>query len=241
MKIAIFSDTFTPQVNGVSLTLERLITHLEKEKIDYRLFAPQLKGSFSSGCIHPIISIPFFMYPECRLSVPYAPGVKKELEAFKPDIVHIATPFNVGLTGLYYAKKLGIPTVGSYHKHFDRYLEYYNLQYFSKWTWKYMKWFYQSFEKTFVPSYQTKAELLHHGFQNISIWSRGVDCTKFHPCSNEVDIKKWYGIEQPFLLTYVGRLAPEKDLAFIPPPLSLEELELLWHHVHPLHLPCKDW
>ncbi|MGP4074268.1 glycosyltransferase family 4 protein [Halobacillus sp. K22] len=225
MKIAIFSDTFTPQVNGVSLTLERLINHLENEKVHYRLFAPLLKGSINSNCIRLVPSIPFFLYPECRLSFPCAPGIKKELEAFNPDIIHIATPFTIGLSGLYYAKKLSIPIVGSYHTNFDRYLKYYNLPYLSKWMWKYMKWFYQPSKKTFVPSYQTRTELLHYGFHNISIWSRGVDCTKFHPSNNKVNIKTLYGIERPFLLTYVGRLAPEKDLDILieaarnlPPP-----------------------
>ena len=212
MKIAIFSDTYTPQVNGVSRTLERFVTHLEKEKIEYRLFIPYFKGSLPSDHIRPVHSFPFFLYPECRLSFPCAPRIKKDLESFKPDIIHIATPFNMGLTGLYYAKKLSIPIVGSYHTNFDRYLDYYNLQYLSKWMWKYLKWFYKDFQRTFVPSYQTRTELNLQGFQNISIWSRGVDCTKFQPSTNDINLKDYYDRKPTFLLTYVGRVAPEKDL-----------------------------
>ena len=212
MKIAIFTDTYAPQVNGVSRTLERLITHLEKEKIEYRLFIPYLKGSIPSDCIRPVLSFPFFLYPECRLSFPCAPRIRKDLESFNPDIVHIATPFNMGLTGLYCAKKLSIPIVGSYHTNFDRYLEYYNLQYLSKWMWKYLKWFYKDFQRTFVPSYQTRIELNFQGFHNISIWSRGVDCTKFHSSTNEMILKDYYDSKPTYLLTYVGRVAPEKDL-----------------------------
>ncbi|MCA1009544.1 glycosyltransferase family 4 protein [Halobacillus halophilus] len=212
MKIAIFSDTYTPQVNGVSRTLGRLIKQLEKEEIEYRLFIPQLKDSPSSNCIRPALSFPFLLYPECRLSLPSAVRIRKELTSFNPDIVHIATPFSMGLTGLYCAKKLNIPIVGSYHTNFDRYLEYYNLQYLSKWMWKYLKWFYRDFQRTFVPSYHTRTELNLKGFHNIAIWSRGVDCTRFHPSINNMILKDYDDSKPTFLLTYVGRVAPEKDL-----------------------------
>ena len=212
MKIAFFTDTFTPQVNGVAQTFQRFSEYLDKNGVDYRFFVPETEEDLFSTQIKRFTSLPFFLYPECRLALPNPIHIKKELESFHPDIMHIATPFNMGLTGLVYGKKLNIPIVGSYHTNFDRYLEYYDLQFFSKFVWRYMKWFHQPFEKTFVPSMDTKTELERNGFSNVSIWSRGVDCDTFHPYFPSTRIREQYQIKAPFLLSYVGRLAPEKDL-----------------------------
>lgn len=212
MKIAFFTDTFTPQVNGVTRTLGRLSEYLDNEGVDYRFFVPEIKDEPYSNQIFRFTSLPFFLYPECRLALPNFIHIKKELEKFQPDIFHIATPFNMGLTGLAYGNKLNIPMVASYHTHFDRYLEYYDLQFLSKFIWKYMNWFHRSFQKTFVPSQETKKEVEGKGFSNVHIWSRGVDCDKFHPNFSADRIREKYEIKEDFILSYVGRLAPEKDL-----------------------------
>ncbi len=212
MKIAVFTDTFTPQVNGVARTFQRYADYLDEKRIDYRFFVPETDEDPYYDQIFRFTSLPFFLYPECRLALPNFLHIKKELDRFQPDLIHIATPFNMGLTGLVYGKKLNIPIVGSYHTHFDRYLDYYDLQFLSKFIWKYMSWFHRSFQKTFVPSMETKKELEDKGFANVHIWSRGVDCTKFHPNFSETPIRERYQIHAPYLLSFVGRLAPEKDL-----------------------------
>jgi glycosyltransferase involved in cell wall biosynthesis len=213
MKIAIFTDTFSPDVNGVARTLKRFTDYLEKNKVPYKVFAPEGSNDhlFSSN-IHRFYSFPFFLYPECRLALPNMPYVKAELIKFKPDIIHVATPFNVGLCGLHYAKKLNIPIVGSYHTDFDQYLEYYDLQFLSKILWKYMVWFHKPLKKIFVPSEETKEQLKRHGFSNLYIWSRGVDCSQFRPNYDRMKVRKKYGIKEKYILTYVGRIAPEKDI-----------------------------
>ncbi|KGP92600.1 glycosyl transferase [Pontibacillus chungwhensis BH030062] len=213
MRVAFFTDTFTPQVNGVAKTLQRFVNYLDDQDVEYIVFAPggdhqtlnmeQIKG---------FKSVPFYLYPECRLSLPNLSTIRKQLESFQPDLIHIATPFNIGFAGLYYGKKLGIPMVGSYHTNFDRYLEYYDLNILSKWVWKYMRWFHAPFRQTFVPSEETKRDLIQRGFRNISIWSRGVDCQLFHPNYDHRVVREMYHIDEPYILTYVGRLAPEKDL-----------------------------
>jgi len=213
MKVAIFTDTFYPDVNGVAKTLKRFTDHLEKRGHGFRVFAPESTNDhLFSNHIHRFSSLPFFLYPECRLAFPNMLHVKSELIRFQPDLIHIATPFNVGLCGLHYAKKLNIPIVGSYHTDFDQYLEYYDLQIFSKLLWKYMHWFHRPFEKIFVPSHFTKEQLVDLGFRNLHIWGRGVDCQLFHPNYDKWEIRKKYNIKEKYILSYVGRIAPEKDL-----------------------------
>ena len=213
MKIAIFSDTYAPQVNGVARTFQRLESYLIEKKIEHRLFIPETKGEdLFANTVHRFTSIPFFLYPECRIALPNMLHIRKQLVEFQPDLIHIATPFNIGLSGLYYGKRLNIPMVGTYHTHFDQYLKYYDLEFFAKWTWKYLVWFHQPFLKNFVPSQDTKQELVKRGFSNLHIWSRGVDCLLFQPFYEKEMMKQKFSIDAPHVLTYVGRLAPEKDL-----------------------------
>lgn len=213
MKIAIFTDTFAPDVNGVARTLKRLTDYLEKNNYEFRVFAPEsTKESMFSSHIHRFTSLPFFLYPECRLALPNMLQVKAELQSFKPDLIHVATPFNIGVCGLHYAKKLNIPIVGSYHTDFDQYLEYYDLQFLSKVLWKYMHWFHKPHRKIFVPSNETLEQLKRKGFSKLRIWGRGVDCNLFHPNYSHDEVRDNYKIKEQFVLTYVGRLAPEKDI-----------------------------
>ncbi|MBD5795124.1 glycosyl transferase [Bacillus pseudomycoides] len=213
MRVAIFTDTFTPQVNGVAKTLDRLTLYFQKQNIAYSVFAPQhtAEDDFVAN-VNKMRSIPLkILYPECRFAFP-TPRIKRELLNFQPDIIHVATPFNMRLCGMYYAKKLNIPLVGSYHTDFDSYLQYYKIEFFSNMLWNYLKWFHSSMQKNFVPSPETLQQLTQKGFRNLYIWGRGVDCSLFHQAYNKDLFRKKYNITAPYILSYIGRIAPEKDI-----------------------------
>ncbi|MEY2194353.1 glycosyltransferase family 4 protein [Neobacillus sp. BF23-41] len=213
MRIAIFTDTYDPDINGVARTLKYFIHYLDNKNISYKVFAPDsLSNEYVSSNVRRIKSLSFFLYPECRLAFPNLSRIKSELEEFSPDIIHVATPFNMGLCGVYLAKKLTIPLVGSYHTDFDHYLKFYDLRFFSKILWKYMTWFHKPFKKLFVPSNETLTQLKCQGFVNLEVWPGGVDCQLFHPHYEKQAIREQWGISKKYLLTYVGRLAPEKDV-----------------------------
>ncbi len=213
MKIAIFTDTFYPDINGVARTLKRFTDYLDTQNISFKIFAPDTHANeYASSQIHRFKSLSFFLYPECRLAFPNLLLIKTELQNFSPDVIHVATPFNIGLCGVYFAKKCKIPLVGSYHTDFEHYLKYYDLEFLSKPLWKYMNWFHKPFQKLFVPSMETFNQLKHNGFTNLEIWPRGVDCQLFHPLYDKKTVRRKYGLSKKFLLTYVGRLAPEKDV-----------------------------
>jgi glycosyltransferase involved in cell wall biosynthesis len=217
MRIAIFSDTYAPEINGVARTLKRYTNFLERNGIEYKLFVPD---SSSPVPVVPQVkrftSIPFLLYPECRIALPNPLEVKQALEDFKPTLIHVATPFNLGLYGLHYGKKHNIPMVASYHTHFDDYLQYYHLTFFKNWIWKYMTWFHSSFDRVFVPSLSTKQKLLsqdvHH---NIDVWGRGVNHTFFSPIKRTNTIRDRFKIKERKILLYVGRIAPEKDIQVV--------------------------
>ncbi|MGJ9459710.1 glycosyltransferase family 4 protein [Oceanobacillus sp. CF4.6] len=217
MKIAIFTDTFAPDVNGVARTLKRYTEYLNENSIEYRVFAPKSssKDLFSKHVLR-FTSLPFFLYRECRLALPNLSYLKEELLSFEPDIIHVATPFNIGLCGLHFAGKLNIPIVGSYHTDFDKYLKYYDIQFLSKVLWKYMHWFHRPLKKIFVPSMDTQKQLQKQGFNNLAIWPRGVDHSIFHSNYDKHIIRNKYNIKEKYILLFVGRISPEKDVMLIP-------------------------
>ncbi|SEN72293.1 Glycosyltransferase involved in cell wall bisynthesis [Amphibacillus marinus] len=218
MKIAIFTDTFAPEVNGVAVTLERYLTYLKRKGISYRLFAPSSAKAISTEPdVQRLTSIPFLLYRNCRFTLPIYPHIKKELDKFRPDLIHIVTPFNLGLIGLHYGKSQNIPIVASYHTHFDHYLDYYRLSYFKKWLQKYLAWFHQPIRRIYVPSVETKMKLTAQQFHpQIEVWSRGVDHIYFTPKKrHQTFIREKYQITAETILLYVGRIAPEKEIEIV--------------------------
>lgn len=229
MKLALFTDTFHPQINGVARTLNRLTHYLEKNDVPHKVIMPSFEGSSNEVKTHYFFmkSLPFFLYPECRLAIPQWRALHHELNAFNPHLLRIATPFNIGLYGLRYGKKENIPMVASYHTHFDKYLSYYHLEFLSPLLWRYLKWFHSPFQKIFVPSEETRQTLITRGFTGVSIWKRGVDCDLFSPKNRGGLIREKFKITEKYILLFVGRLAPEKDLDILyeiikklPPPLN---------------------
>ncbi|TMW71803.1 glycosyltransferase family 4 protein [Alteribacter natronophilus] len=217
MRIALFTDTFTPQVNGVAKTLQRLVTYMENQSIEHEVFVPDTvheEPLFKTN-VHRFASLPFFLYPECRLAFPNLLTVRQQLHKFRPTLLHVATPFNMGLCGLRYARKYNVPFVASYHTHFDSYLKYYNLGFAMPWIWKYQRWFHEGAEKIFVPSLETRKHLLHRGFKHLELWPRGVDCDHFSPARNDGTFRQKYAIGKKHILLYAGRVAPEKDISVL--------------------------
>lgn len=214
MRIAIFTDTYAPEINGVARTLKRLTAFLQQKHIAYQVYAPQSPHDRQS---HPhevrLPSLPFLLYPELRMALPNYIQLQRSFLAFRPTLIHVVTPFNLGLLGLRLGKKHRLPLVASYHTNFDQYLHYYNLQFLENLLWKYMRWFHRPFHSVFVPSISTREKLLEQGVhQQIKLWSRGVDATRYSPVHRSNDLRQKLAPGANQLILYVGRLAPEKDV-----------------------------
>ncbi len=212
MRIAFFTDTFHPQINGVTNTLNKLDSYLDKKQIEHAFFAPSYKESNIYEKAHRFKSISFPLYPECRLSLPFYPSLSKMADKFKPDIVHLVTPLGIGVSGLRYANEKGIPKVASYHTNFDSYLKYYRLENFENLLWNYMKWFCNSNSLNFCPSNDTMGVLKSKGINNLRLWSRGVDTDIYNPCFKDMNLRRKLGLYGKIAFLYVGRIAVEKDL-----------------------------
>lgn len=214
MRIALFTDTFSPQVNGVTMTLDRLVRYWESHGVEYLIFAPDDWDQIAdSEQIRRVLSLPFPLYPECRISLSRYANIEKQLLNFKPDLLHLVTPFTLGLIGHRFGQRHKVPMVASYHTNFDQYLDYYRLPFLKKMLWSYVSWFHSHCERNYCPSTATKNVLEENGIGNVEIWSRGVDPKQYGRQFQNPRIREKYGIDRSkLLLLYVGRVAPEKDI-----------------------------
>ncbi|QMV43418.1 glycosyltransferase family 4 protein [Cohnella cholangitidis] len=213
-RLALFTDTYSPEVNGVAKTLERWIGYLRKQGIECMVFAPSRprKERTVSEAAERLVSLPFFLYPECRLALPQTGSAERKLLSFKPTVIHVATPFGTGVTGRHLAMKHGIPLMASHHTHFVRYLPFYNLQWMGKLLWRYLHWFHLPCRKIYVPSRSVLEECLADGWEGLELWSRGVDTERFHPRVDRERFLREAGMASSrFVVLYAGRMAPEKQ------------------------------
>jgi len=211
MKVAVFTDTFYPQINGVTNTLGKMTGYFEENGIEYKVFAPRYDDTFDYS-IERFYSLKFFLYPDCRIALPNLFRITQTLSKFKPDLIHLMTEFNMGITGLRYGKKYGIPTISNYSTNFSQYTDYYKLDFLKQGIWDYMKWFHNQSNITLCPSNEARNLLLQHGISNTAIFSRGIDSQKFHPIKRSDRLRKKLGIGNKTAFLYVGRVSFEKDL-----------------------------
>ncbi|MDR3566004.1 MAG: glycosyltransferase family 1 protein [Negativicutes bacterium] len=213
MKIAFFTDTYYPDINGVARTYQRLVSFLAGRGIQTEIFAPAgSECGEADPSITRFMSYNFFLYPECKIAFPNYYHIHRVLDRFKPDLIHIATPFALGLAGLKYAKAHDVPAVGVFHTNFPQYLAYYRVPWLKKMAWQYLRWFHSQLDRTFCPSTDTKKLLIRHSIPNLDIWRRGVDQNMFNPARRSLEFRRQQAIDDKKVLLYVGRLAPEKSV-----------------------------
>ena len=124
MRIALFSEVYWPMVSGVGVTLLRLVKALEGRGHELRVYSasyPIPKGYSDRPEVHRSPSIPLFLYPDVQWAFPRLRDVTEDLARFRPDVVHVATEFALGLAGLKAARQLKLPVIASAHTDYDKY------------------------------------------------------------------------------------------------------------------------
>ena len=214
MRIAYFTESLPPLTDGVARTYTRLAETLNRRKIDFRFFAPVRREESDPWRARTkrLPSVPFPLYDYYRVSIPYFQGLKRDLDAFKPDLIQVAAPTPMCIYAQDYAKRLGIPTVASYHTHFVDYFPYYGFGSMQETGWNYMRWFYNRSLATYAPSQSTQEELQARGFKNVRLWPRGINGQKFSPRHRSQALRRKCGSAKIPLLLFVGRMVGEKDL-----------------------------
>jgi glycosyltransferase involved in cell wall biosynthesis len=205
VRIALATDAWTPQTNGVVTTLEATIDTLTRLGHDVRVISPQ-----------GIPSIPAPSYPEIRLAVWPGPYVAREMKAFRPHAIHIATEGPLGLAVWRYCRHRRVPFTTSYHTRYPEYLR-------ARWpipievSYAWLRRFHGAAARTFVSSGSLNRQLSARGFKHLHLWRRGVDLKRFHPGPPHPQLAH---LPRP-IMAYVGRLAVEKNIdAFLGLPVQ---------------------
>lgn len=213
LRLALFTDTFTPQVNGVVRTLERLVAAVHERGGVARVFTVADPASTPLDQVRRYPSVSFWAYKELRLAWPSQARVREELAEFAPTLVHAATEFGVGLAGRSAARALDVPFVSSYHTNFASYAQYYRLGALARPGWAFMRWFHNSGLRTYCPTQAIIDDVSRKGFERTAVWSRGVDSARYAPRYRSDALRERIGATADTLvIAYVGRLAAEKGL-----------------------------
>lgn len=217
-RIAIFTDTFYPQINGVSNTLYQYLKFLDFHHIPYLLISPKYKDDYvkveSHMSIYRVPGMRLFFYKDTVIALPrfFKKKIYHILDEFKPTIVHNMTEFSMGHFGATYAKKRHIPYVTNFSTNFVQYLPYYKLSFLKPIAWSYFRGFHNKSQMTFTPSHETKHLLESKGFKHVELFERGIEQELFSPKHYNQTLRAKLASHETFLLLYVGRISKEKHI-----------------------------
>lgn len=221
MRIAIFTETFLPKVDGIVIVLCHFLDFLSKEGHDVMVFAPEGgPDRYADATVVGLKGFKFILYPELTLAPPLF-GIKKPLGEFKPDIIYLVNPASLGLGGIREARRLNIPLVASYHTDVPGFAARWGMAYTQKSLWAFFRQVYNQADQVYVPSNFTKNQIEAHGFERVKVWSHGVDSQLYHPSkrSDQWRVQLMGGQTDKRLLLFVGRLAAEKRIHWLLPVL----------------------
>jgi phosphatidylinositol alpha 1,6-mannosyltransferase len=213
VRIAIVTESFLPQVNGVTNSVLRVVEHLRDRGNDVLVIAPGLSGPAEYRGA-PVVRIPAVDLPvvtSLPIGVPTR-TVLKALTSFAPHVVHLASPFVVGARGLAAARRLRIPSVAVYQTDIAGFATAYGLGLGARAAWRWVRRLHTRADRTLAPSTESVRELRSHGVPRVHRWGRGVDIERFSPAHADPALRAELAPNGELLVGFVGRLAPEKEV-----------------------------
>lgn len=234
MRILFCTDTYPPQVNGVSVVTALSVQGLRARGWSCGVIAPRypagtphiFEGTLIEDDYTAIPSLPLPVYPDIRLAAPARRTVREAIARFKPDIVHSETEFVIGRLGQSEALRVGIPVTSSYHTDFARYTVSYGVPWLQGPVRRYLTAFHQRARRTFTPSAPAANDLRSLGLRDVEVWGRGVDIALFHPEKRSLALRQLHSLGHAFTFLYVGRLAAEKGVELLLDAFGALEREL---------------
>ena len=223
MRIAFFTETFLPKVDGIVTRLTRTVEHLVAGSDEVLVFCPEgAPAEFAGARVIGVPAMPLPLYPELKLALP-RPAVSDALDSFRPDLVHVVNPAVLGLGGIWLARSRELPLVASYHTHLPKYLEHYGMGMLEPLLWELLKAAHNQAQLNLCTSTAMVEELSERGIQHTALWQRGVDTDLFHPGQASPDLRRRLlgdHSDSDNLLLYVGRLSAEKQIERLRPLLD---------------------
>jgi len=214
MRVALVTESFLPSLNGVTNSVLRVVETLKTQGHEVLIVAPTSESPEHEG--FPVVTSPFVPLGGFPVAIP-TPAITQTLDRFAPDLVHAAAPFWLGGQSIAYAAKKGIPSVAVYQTDVAGYMERYGLEFAGPLLEAITAAIHRPATISLAPTQDGKDFLQRIGIDNVELWGRGVDAELFHPerrtSSRVRDLRERFAPDGERIIGYVGRLAPEKQVA----------------------------
>lgn len=217
LDIAFVTETYPPEVNGVAMTVGRLVGGLRANGHRVEVLRPRQGQDDTGGEMEsPLPGLPLPGYPGLRFGLPAGRALARRWRQRRPDLVHVVTEGPLGWSAVATARRLGIPVTSGFHTNFDRYSVHYGMGWLRPAVAAYLRTLHRRTLATMVPTAALAADLAGEGVPGVRVVGRGVDTVLFDPQRRNPVLRAGWGAagEGPVCL-YVGRLAPEKNLALV--------------------------
>ena len=218
LHVCVVTETYPPEINGVAMTLQRLVMGLTEAGHTVSLVRPRQAAHDRPGCRRSpqqmlVPGLPIPGYRGLHFGLPVGRRLQRQWESSRPDIIYVATEGPLGISAVRQANKLQIPVISGFHTNFHSYTRHYHLGFLKKIILSHLRKFHNRTNATLVPSEDLQLDLQQAGFDNVEILARGVDCRLFSPEKRDEAIRRDWGVatDVPVVL-YVGRLATEKNM-----------------------------
>lgn len=221
MKLALVTETFPPEVNGVAMTFGVIARELARRGHEVTVYRPRRDdltrlegpGEFVEVAM-PGFPIPG--YPLLRMGLPAARRLRRAWTDDRPDLVHVATEGPLGASAVSAALALKLPVTSSFHTNFHAYTRHYGFGLFNRPVLGWLRHIHNRTRCTFAPTMELCHELAALGFKNMTLLSRGVDTWQFHPSRRSPELRMKWGAEPDTpVVIHVGRMAPEKNYSLL--------------------------
>jgi glycosyltransferase involved in cell wall biosynthesis len=218
LRIAVVTETWPPEVNGVAMTLAKLVQGLSHRNHDVQLIRPRqtkTESPLNDSSLEEVLmrGMPIPRYPELKLGLPSKKTLVKTWTLRRPDVVHIATEGPLGWSALQAAKVLKLPVTSDFRTNFQSYSKHYGVGWLRKPIVAYLRKFHNATACTMVPTRELMRTLSENGFANLKVVARGVDTKLFNISKRDTSLRiSWGATENTKILISVGRMAPEKNL-----------------------------
>jgi glycosyltransferase involved in cell wall biosynthesis len=224
LHLALVTETYAPEINGVAMTLGRLVDGLAQRghrvtiiRPRQRHESPRFSVTHRLACRQVRLpGVPIPGYPQLRLGLPAARRLRQLWTVSRPDLVHVATEGPLGASAITVARRLGLPVTSSFHTNFDQYTRDYRIGWMRGLVAAWLRRVHNRTLRTFVPTRDLLARLGRAGYANLRLFSRGVDPDLFSPARRDESLRAAWGAGPGDLVVlHVGRMAAEKNYALL--------------------------
>ncbi len=223
MRVALFTETFLPKIDGIVTRMVRTLEQLRELGHEAIIFAPQNPPeSFAGFQVVKVPAVPFYpWYPELFLGLP-RPRLGRELDRFKPDIVHVVNPVVLGMWGTAIAKQRNLPLLASFHTDLPQYVAHLKLGFLKPLSHTWIRDVHNQAHVNLCTSQPMVNSAQGLGIKRVRLWPKAVDTERYHPSNRTSAMRLRLSDGQPELplMVYVGRLSHEKRLDWLYAPIT---------------------